>query len=155
MDQGAITRFVTTAFAGVDAAVGSEEAGSPEVAWGDTFFIYDPHRTLEGSKRFPFATIVIKDYGDFDNTSHLNRPGIFRLNIGVKKETFARLFTVEAQHDFTALDVLMPHPVYGPNHFVCVLNPSDSTFEALRPLLQEAYEIAVKRARPRTQRSKG
>ena len=87
MDQAGITRFVTTTFAGVDAAVGSEEAGSPEIAWGDTFFIYDPHRNLEGSRRFPFATIVIKDYGDFDIASNLDRPGVFRLNIGVSKET--------------------------------------------------------------------
>jgi len=43
----------------------------------------------------------------------------------------------------------MPHPVYGPNHFVCVLNPSDATFDAIKPLLKEAHEIAVKRAQPR------
>jgi hypothetical protein len=63
------------------------------------------------------------------------------------------VFGAEDDYDFTALDVLMPHPVYGPNHFVCVLNPSDSTFDAVRPLLNEAYEIAAKRARPRTKRS--
>lgn len=44
----------------------------------------------------------------------------------------------------------MPHPVYGRNHFVCVLNPSDSTFETVKPLLSEADQIAVKRAAPRT-----
>ena len=43
----------------------------------------------------------------------------------------------------------MPHPVYGPNHFVCVLNPSDSTFESVTPLLKEAYEIAVGRIKRR------
>lgn len=47
----------------------------------------------------------------------------------------------------------MPHPVYGRNHFVCVLNPSDSTFDEVRPLFKEAYEIAAKRARPRTKRT--
>jgi hypothetical protein len=147
MDQAAITRFVTTTFEGVDAAVGSEEAGSPELAWGDTFFIYDPHRTLEGSKRFPFATIVTKDYGGFDNASKLDRPGVFRLNIGISKETHASLFDASAEHDYTTLDQLMPHPVYGRNHWVCVLNPSEATFETLKPLLQEAYERAVERYR--------
>jgi hypothetical protein len=44
--------------------------------------------------------------------------------------------------------------VYGTNHFVCVLNPSDSTFDTIKPLLSEAYEIAVKRAGPRTPPSK-
>jgi Family of unknown function (DUF6194) len=145
MDQAAITRFVTTTFAGVDPVVGSEEAGSPEVAWGDTFFIYDPHRALEGSRRFPFATIVTKDYGEFDNASNLDRPGVFRLNIGVSKETYASLFDADAEHDFTALDQLMPHPVYGQYHWIGVLNPSEATFETLKPLLQEAYERAVER----------
>jgi len=126
--------------------IGSREAGSPEIAWGDTFFIYDPNREFEGPRRFPFATIVIKDYGDFDNASQLDRPGVFRLNIGVSKNTYQRLFPDEAEHDFTALDRLMPHPVYGRNHFVCVLNPSDSTFERLKPLLAEAHAIAKRRA---------
>jgi hypothetical protein len=43
----------------------------------------------------------------------------------------------------------MPHPVYGRNHWVCVLNPSDSTFESVKPLLAEAYQIGLKRAQPR------
>ena len=145
MDQAGITRFITTTFAGVDPDVGSEEAGSPEVAWGDTFFIYDPDRSLEGARRFPFATIVTKDYGDFDNASNLDRPGVFRLNIGVSKETYASVFDAGTEHDFTALDRLMPHPVYGHYHWICVLNPSEATFETLKPLLLEAYQRAVER----------
>ena len=39
----------------------------------------------------------------------------------------------------------MPHPVYGRNHWVCVLNPGEATFETLKPLLQEAYDRAVER----------
>lgn len=143
MDQEAIRRFVTANFAGVDVDIASRESGAPEIAWGDTFFIYDPLRNLQGSRRFPFATIVTKDYGDFDNASNLDRPGVFRLNIGLSKETYAALFEEGAEHDFTALDRLMPHPVYGGNHWVSVLNPGDATFEALRPLLQEAYDRAV------------
>lgn len=154
MDESAIRRYIATTLAGVDAFVGSEEGGSPEIAWGDTFFIYDPHRTLEGAKRFPFATIVTKDYGDFDNASNLDRPGVFRLNIGVSKETFASLVDAGADHDFTALDVFMPHPVYGRNHWVSVLNPSDATFEKLQPLLREAYDRAVDRY-ARSERSAG
>jgi hypothetical protein len=145
MEQDAIRRFVATAFPGVDTVVGSAEADSPEIAWGDTFFIYDPHGTLRGAGRFPFATIVTKDYGDFDHASNLDRPGVFRLNIGVGAKTYASLFAAGAEHDFTALDRLMPHPVYGRNHWVCVLNPSAATFEALKPLLREAYGRAVER----------
>ena len=151
MDEAWITRYIANAFKGVDVEVASRESGAPEIAWGDTFFIYDPQRNLEVARRFPFATIVTRDYGDFDNASKLDRPGIFRLNIGVSKETYSKLFGGDAEYDFTALDQLMPHPVYGRNHFVCVLNPSDSTFEELKPLLKEAYEIAVKRSGPRNQ----
>jgi hypothetical protein len=145
MDQASIIRFVSTTFSGVDAFVGSEANGSPEIAWGDTFFIYDPHRNLEGARRFPFATIVTKDYGDFDNASNLDRPDVFRLNIGLSRETCTSLFEDGAEHDFTALDRLMPHPVYGRNHWISVLNPSVATFESIEPLLREAYDRAVQR----------
>jgi hypothetical protein len=149
MDGASITSYITTTFAGVDVVVASRENGAPEIAWGDSFYIYDPNRDFAEARRFPFATLVIQDYGDFDNKSNLNRPGVFRLNIGLSKETYRSLFPDEGEHDFTALDVLMPHPVYGPNHFVCVLNPSEATFDAVKPLLAEAYAIAVRRARPR------
>ena len=149
MDQQAIRDYIGAAFTGVDVQVASQADGAPEIAWGDTFFIYDPDRNFEGTRRFPFATIVTKDYGDFDNKSNLNRPDVFRLNVGVSKETFASLFGDEVAYDFTAIDTLMPHPVYGTNHWLCVLNPTAATFERLKPLLAEAYEIAVKRAQPR------
>lgn len=154
MDEASITRYIIDTFDGVDVVVASREAGSPEIAWGDTFFSYDPGRQLPRARRFPFATIVTKDYGDFDCASQLNRPGVFRLNIGVSKERYRSLFgpqpspppagsAVEAGHDFTALDQLLPHPVYAPQSWVCVLNPSEATFEAVRPLLAEAYQLAV------------
>ena len=43
MDQDAIVRYIQETFEGVDAVVGSKEAGDPELAWGDTFFSYDPN----------------------------------------------------------------------------------------------------------------
>jgi hypothetical protein len=135
------------ALAGVDVLIGSAEDGSPEIAWGDTFFFYNPDRNLGSGRRFPFATIVNKDYGAFDNASNLNRPGVYRLNIGLGRTTFASLFGDAADHDFTVLDRLMPHPVYGPNHWVSVLNPSDETFNAVKPLLAEAHTRAVSRYR--------
>ena len=150
MDEAEITRYIANTFAGVDVVVASSENGAPEIAWGDSFFIYDPDRNLDETRRFPFATIVIQDYGDFDNASNLDRPGVFRLNIGVSKATYAKLFPGDAgDYAFAALDRLMPHPVYGPNHFVCVLNPGESTFESIKPLLKEAHSIAMKRVERR------
>jgi len=155
MNEASITQYIIETFAGVD-VVDPQASGGPEIAWGDTFFIYDPDRNLEPKHRFPFATIVTKDYGDFDRASNLNRPGVFRLNIGVSKETYRSLFgpqpsargpagVVNTGHDFSALDQIMPHPVYAPQSWVCVLNPSDATYLEVRPLLAEAYDLAVRR----------
>lgn len=156
MDQASISRYITDTFDGVDVVVASRDTGSPEVAWGDTFFSYDPGGQLPPARRFPFATIVTKDYGDFDSASQLNRAGVFRLNIGVSKETYRSLFgaqpspppaggAVETGHDFTALDQLLPHPVYATQSWVCVLNPSVVTFQTVQPLLADAYQQAVRR----------
>jgi hypothetical protein len=151
MDQDSIIQYIVDTFAGVEVVTGTEG-----IAAGDTFFMYDPDRKLDPKRKFPFATIVTKDYGDFDCASNLNRPGVFRLNIGVSGDTYRSLFgpqpsppgaggVVDTGHDFTALDRLLPHPVYAPQSWVCVLNPSAETFETLRPLLAEAYERAVRR----------
>src|SRR6476661_1026608 len=114
MDEATITKYIADTFDGVDVVIGSREAGSPEIAWGDTFFIYDPDRNLEPRQQFPFATIVTKDYGEFDRASNLDRAGVFRLNVGVSKQKFQSLFPApDAGHDFTALDRIMPHPIYG------------------------------------------
>ena len=49
---------------------------------------------------------------------------------------------VSAGADFTALDRLMPHPVYAWMGWIAALNPSPETFEAMKPLIQESYEYA-------------
>jgi hypothetical protein len=51
----------------------------------------------------------------------------------------------ETGHDFSTKDVIMPHPVYAPMSWLGVLNPSDATFEQVKPLLAESYELAVRR----------
>src|SRR2546430_17436385 len=78
MDESSITSYIAGQFEGVDVAVGSREAGSPEISWGDTFFIYDPNRDLEGPRRFPFPTLGTQDYGGFDHLSGPGPPGGFR-----------------------------------------------------------------------------
>jgi hypothetical protein len=118
----------------------------PEVeqtnAYGYDMFFYRTDRKLS------LATLISSDY-DHDHISNLNRPGVFRLNIGVSKQTFRSLFGTEEvnvnDYDFTALDVIMPHPEYAQYHFICVLSPGEETFEKIRPLLAEAYDIAARR----------
>ena len=149
MDQDAIIQYVTEAFAGVELLRPTEGPGA-----GDTFFYYDPDHDLDPTQQLPFATIVVKDYGEFDNTSQLDRPGVFRLNIAVSRDTFRALFgyapgedgAERAEYDFAALDRAMPHPVYAPQSYVCVLNPSAETFDTtVKPLLAEAYSLVAKR----------
>jgi hypothetical protein len=138
VDQDAIRSYIAETFADTHAVVADD----------DTFFLY------ADDEKFPFATIVTKD-NDFDNVSNLHRPGVFRLNVGVSKQTFQALFGAEAAPpaggaadadiDYTALDQLFPHPVYGRMHWLSVLNPSYATFERVKPLLEEAYQRAVRR----------
>jgi len=146
MDQDAIIHYITDTFTGLEVLRPTDGPGA-----GDTFIYYDPQHNLDPSRRLPFATLVTKDYGEFDNTSQLNRPDVFRLNIGVSRDTFRALIgyapgedtPTSGAYDFAALDRLMPHPVYAPQSWVCVLNPSPETFEAVKPLLADAYARAA------------
>ena len=90
----------------------------------------------------------------------MNREGVFRVNLGLRKATFQRLFgasperpaagvVVAMDYDFAALDTLMPHPVYAWMGWVCVLNPSEQTFETLKPLIRESYIFAQEKFRKR------
>ncbi len=136
MDEMAIRQYISQAFAGVDVVDAS----------GGTFFFYGPDRKL------PFATLTTSD--EYDRASNLSRPHVFRLNVGVSKQTFQSLFGAgtalsggagkKGDYDFTALDRIMPHPVYGKMHWVCVLNPGAATFKKVRALLAEAYDLAVR-----------
>jgi predicted DNA-binding protein (MmcQ/YjbR family) len=109
---------------------------------GYTFFFY------RSDHKLPFATLISSD-NEHDRISNLDRPGVFRLNIGISKQTFESLFgTVKVDvdnYDFTALDTIMPHPHYAQYHFICVLSPGEATLEKVRALLAEAYNIAVRR----------
>ncbi|TDO47873.1 hypothetical protein EV643_108187 [Kribbella sp. VKM Ac-2527] len=123
-------------------------------AYGDLFFIYDPSMDLPAERQMPFATIVSAD--TYESVSNLDRPGVYRLNLGLTKATYTSLFgnppaarddagVVDTGHDYTALDTVMPHPVYAPQHWICVLSPSDGTIDRIQPLITESYEFAVRR----------
>jgi hypothetical protein len=99
---------------------------------------------------------------EYDSFSNLDRPGVYRLNVGVSKTTFQSVVGSMSDADYTALDQLMPHPVYALQHWVSVLNPSEATFDTfVKPLLDEAHQrvararrkVAVHRARPDSARS--
>jgi len=106
---------------------------------GATFF------SLDASHWPNFATIVTTDDHDMGTPSNLARPGVFRLNIGVGKETFERLVGSMDAPDHAALDTIIPHPVYARQRWIAILNPSRATFEdVVKPLISEAYERLAK-----------
>jgi Family of unknown function (DUF6194) len=144
LNQEDITRFILEVLPDVTVAT----------AYDALFFSYNPDGRAPEEQKFPFATLVTSDA--HDAASNLERVGVYRLNIGVKPETYAALFgkqpafprdggIIGTGHDFAALDVLMPHPVYAAMSWVCVLNPSARTFERIKPLLEEAHGVAMKR----------
>ncbi len=143
MDREAITRFIRESFAGI----------VPVAAWGETSFFYNPGQRLP--RGVYFSTIKERD-GEHDRASALWRAGVFRLNIGISAATYRSMFgalparpaaggVVECEHDFSTTDRLMPHPVYGWMAWISVLNPSAATFESVKPLLVEAYGLAVRK----------
>ena len=93
----------------------------------------------------PFATMISSD-NEYDRISKLDRPGVYRLNIGVSNPTFVSLFGADKvdpeEYDYTAIDRIMPHPEYYAQSFICVLSPSPATFVQVQAFLAEAYELA-------------
>lgn len=132
IDETFITNYITSTFEDVESTVNL----------GYTFFFYRDDRM------HAFATIASTG-NEYEKISNLDRPGVYRLNIGVSRETFQAFFGTKkintSDYDFTALDVIMPHPDYSSQHFLCVLSPSEETFEKIRPMLTEAYDISMKR----------
>jgi predicted DNA-binding protein (MmcQ/YjbR family) len=140
MDESSVANYIIKTFPGVET----------DTNFGYTFFFYRADHIL------PFATIASSD-NEYESISKLDRPGVFRLNIGISRETFQSLFSAAkvdlGSYDFTALDMIMPHPDYAKQHFICVLSPSEQTFERVRALLTEAYEIAARRFARRSQKN--
>lgn len=119
-------------------------------SWGERGIFYNPEGKL---KRGIYVLTVKGKDGENDSSSNLDRDEIFRVNLGVRKATFSKLFgaipkrpgkgeTVSMQYDFSSTDCILPHPVYAWMGWICSLNPSKKTFAELKPLIQEAYDYA-------------
>jgi hypothetical protein len=149
-DPETIARRIVEAFPDTDVVT----------AGGGTFFSCDPQTHWPN-----FATLVTTD--EFDDASNLSRPGVFRLNIGLSRQRFDELVgsgsgqadeadVTAATTDYTALDRLLPHPVYARQHWISILNPSATTFDdVVWPLLEEAHDLLAGRAAKHLDRAQG
>jgi hypothetical protein len=122
--------------------------------FGDTFFMYDPDGDLPAERQLMFATIVTGD--SYDSVSDLDRPGAYRLNLGLTRATYVAWFgtpptqrdangLLDTAFDYAAEDTVMPHPVYASQYWVCVVNPGEATQETVRTLLAEAHGFAARK----------
>ena len=122
-----------------------------KTSWGETSLFYNPDHILPNG--IYFCTLKEHD-GENDKASKLNRIDVFRMSIGISKTAYQDRFgtrpkrpnkgdIIDTEHDFTKLDTLMPHPIYGWMSWVQILNPSTESFETLLPLLNEAYINAI------------
>lgn len=118
--------------------------------YGEKCIFYNPERKLK--RGIYVLTIKDKD-GSNDKSSLLDRENIYRLSIGIRKNSFIKLFgfipqrpskagTVNMNYDWTILNSLIPHPVYAWMGWVCILNPDAKSFNNLIPYIVEAYEYA-------------
>jgi len=137
-----------TALPGVAEQVVDEASGLPESVLGSRFYFVGSGRTL------PFATIVLRDVPGFDEESHLDRDGVWRLNVQLGRDRFETQFGYPprrlADHrsavDFAAADRVVPHPAYGAQGWCAVVCPSRRSLPQLMELLTHAAAKAAERA---------
>jgi len=130
---------------GIETFVSAMEYIEREENFGYTFFfVGDDHR-------LSFVTIANSD-NEYDDVSNLDRDQVFRVNIGVSKETFTKLIgeTDPESVDYSALNVFLPHPHYARQNFISILNPAGENVAKTKALIEEAYAIAAARYKRRT-----
>lgn len=106
--------------------------GTVEInSWGERGIFYNPGGVL---KRGVYVLTVKEKDGDNDRASHLDHEDAWRINIGVRKQTFRTLFgelpkrpckggIVDMPYEFTTKDVIIPHPVYAWMGWILRFNP--------------------------------
>lgn len=110
------------------------------------FFVGDDHR-------LPFVTIGYAD-NEFDRVSRLDREGVFRLNMGISRQTYDSMVGDSGSEavDYSALNVFLPHPHYAKQNFICILNPTGKNVDITKELILEAHSIAATRFQRRAKK---
>ena len=140
-------------FDGVLELAPTADSEFPEIACGDHFFYFAPNGQVPQGQQ-PYATIVTKNYPD-DTSGDLDQPGRWRLNIHVGRSTFIEVVGADpgidpVAVDFTAVDTVLPHPVYRRQGWISIINPGVRTQALTVSLLRKAHEAARRRAKPQS-----
>ncbi len=117
-------------------------------AYGETAIFYNPENLLKNGVYF--CTIKEND-GPNDKASKLYREGVYRINVGVTKEEFIKLFyvvpkrplkgeVIKGHYDFTAKNTVIPHPIYAWMSWICILSPEDKQFNEFLKYLDISYK---------------
>jgi hypothetical protein len=133
----------------------------PKSTWGETAIFNNPGRALP--IWVYFCTFKERD-GENDRASALTNEGVFRVSMGISPETYVQRFgprpawpakegVATTGHDFAALDVLTPHPVYAWMGWARTTSPTALSYAEIRPLIEEAHRLAVARFDGRQRRS--
>lgn len=95
----------------------------------------------------PFVSIA-ETNNEYETISDLDREGVFRINIGLPRASFRTLFPDPSTEglDYTALNVLLPHPDYASQNYVCILNPAGDNVALTQKLMLEAHAKAAARS---------
>lgn len=120
----------------------------PRALLGRRLLLLRPGRADAGAHT-AYGTIITKNYPD-DESSALDTPGRFRVNIHVGQGKADPLVAADAQP--TDVDVFQPHPLYGTAGWVCVIDPAARTSDTVLALLRDAHESARARADRRARR---
>jgi hypothetical protein len=121
--------------------------------WGEVGLFYNPEDKL---KKGIYLLTFKENDGENDKSSNLNRKDTFRLNLGISKKTFIKLFgyipkrplageIIDMDYDFTKKNIIMPHPIYAWMAWICVINPDEEKFKELLPLIDEGYNLAIEK----------
>ncbi len=99
--------------------------------------------------------LSIKEFDtDDDKFSDLNHPDKYRLSLCINKDEYDKLFSKLCPYnqkyicykecDYTATDIVMPHPFKSKEYFIQCISPSINIFEKV---LKELISFSYKRAR--------
>ncbi len=143
IDSSIVVRYLKSTFTDL-----FEDGDEIQSGWGEHAFYYKPN-TLRPRGVY-FVTIKSKPTRS-DPASKILVNGAYRLGVRLSPAEFERRFgrpskwlkvgeRPDPAFDYRVDDQICPDPM-GWWTALCVLNPSEATFEALKPTIQEAYKL--------------